>query len=213
MGLDDFLVAPHSRLVQAASRVDSREHPCSQGEIRCAGNDSYGISSRRFYFHDQHWPMRFGVVVGEDDSVHPVDIARVRQVRLSRQSWHPSVTGRPVLHSSARKPNVDATPATTSRRNPGEVILINFMLLGLRARCNGRNRPSRSPERSARSAERQRDSRASISLGSTLWTSPTMPRSAMEKMGASESLLMAMMFFEPFMPTRCWVAPEMPQAM
>ena len=24
---------------------------------------------------------------------------------------------------------------------------------------------------------------------------------------------MAMMFFEPFMPTMCWVAPEMPQAM
>jgi hypothetical protein len=27
------------------------------------------------------------------------------------------------------------------------------------------------------------------------------------------SLLMAMMFFEPFMPTMCWVAPEMPAAM
>ena len=54
---------------------------------------------------------------------------------------------------------------------------------------------------------------ASISFGSTLWTSPTMPRSAMPKMGASLSLLMAMMFFEPFMPTMCWVAPEMPAAM
>ena len=40
-----------------------------------------------------------------------------------------------------------------------------------------------------------------------------MPRSATEKMGASWSLLMATMFFEFFMPTRCWVAPEIPQAM
>ena len=49
--------------------------------------------------------------------------------------------------------------------------------------------------------------------GRTLCTSPTMPRSATEKIGASASLLMAMMFFEPFMPTMCWVAPEMPAAM
>src|SRR5271154_4556820 len=54
--------------------------------------------------------------------------------------------------------------------------------------------------------------RASINLGTTLWTSPTTPRSATEKMGASWSLLMAMMFFDPFMPTRCWVAPEIPHA-
>ena len=54
--------------------------------------------------------------------------------------------------------------------------------------------------------------RASISAGSTLWTSPTMPRSAIWKMGASGSLLIATMFFEPFMPTMCWVAPEMPHA-
>ena len=40
-----------------------------------------------------------------------------------------------------------------------------------------------------------------------------MPRSATPKIGASLSLLMAMMFFEPFMPTMCWVAPEMPRAM
>ena len=52
-----------------------------------------------------------------------------------------------------------------------------------------------------------------MSCGSTLCTSPTMPRSAIEKIGASASLLMAMMFFEPFMPTMCWVAPEMPAAM
>src|SRR5271170_2485906 len=38
---------------------------------------------------------------------------------------------------------------------------------------------------------------ASISAGRTLCTSPTMPRSATEKIGASRSLLMAMMFFDP----------------
>src|SRR6266851_4596265 len=32
-------------------------------------------------------------------------------------------------------------------------------------------------------------------------------------MGASASLLMATMVFEPFMPARCWMAPEMPAAM
>ena len=47
------------------------------------------------------------------------------------------------------------------------------------------------------------DFRASMSLGNTLWTSPTMPRSATEKIGASASLLMATMFFEFFIPTRC----------
>ena len=34
----------------------------------------------------------------------------------------------------------------------------------------------------------------------------------MAKMGASRSLLMATMCLAPFMPTRCWVAPEMPHA-
>ena len=48
-----------------------------------------------------------------------------------------------------------------------------------------------------------RAARAAMSCGSTLWTSPTMPRSATPKIGASLSLLIAMMFFEPFMPTLC----------
>ena len=63
------------------------------------------------------------------------------------------------------------------------------------------------------SVDGYRACRASMSLGRTLCTSPTMPRSATEKIGASASLLMAMMFFEPFMPTMCCVAPEMPAAM
>ena len=35
----------------------------------------------------------------------------------------------------------------------------------------------------------------------------------MPKMAASGSLLMAMMLSDPFMPTMCCVAPEMPAAM
>ena len=54
---------------------------------------------------------------------------------------------------------------------------------------------------------------ASMSAGTTLCTSPTMPRSATEKIGASPSLLTAMMLSLFFMPTRCCVAPEMPSAM
>ena len=72
----------------------------------------------------------------------------------------------------------------------------------------GRARPSTGPV----GAGQPRALSASISCGSTLCTSPTIPRSATEKMGASWSLLMATMFFEFFMPTRCWVAPEIPQA-
>ena len=34
----------------------------------------------------------------------------------------------------------------------------------------------------------------------------------LEKIGASASLLIATITFEPFMPARCWIAPEMPIA-
>lgn len=54
---------------------------------------------------------------------------------------------------------------------------------------------------------------SSMSLGSTLSVSPTMPRSASLKIGASGSLLIATMFLAPFMPTVCCMAPLMPQAM
>ena len=52
-----------------------------------------------------------------------------------------------------------------------------------------------------------------ISWGTILCTSPTTPRSAILKMGASGSLLMAMMVRAPFMPTVCCMAPEIPSAM
>ena len=40
-----------------------------------------------------------------------------------------------------------------------------------------------------------------------------MPMSATPKMGASGSLLIAMMVSEEFIPTRCWICPDTPQAM
>src|SRR5207244_1216930 len=52
-----------------------------------------------------------------------------------------------------------------------------------------------------------------ISCGTILWTSPTTPRSASLKIGASGSLLMAMMVLAPFMPTVCCMAPEIASAM
>ena len=53
---------------------------------------------------------------------------------------------------------------------------------------------------------------ASVSFGTILLRSPTMPRSENSKIGAFASLLMATMFSEPCMPTLCWMAPEMPAA-
>ena len=52
-----------------------------------------------------------------------------------------------------------------------------------------------------------------VSSGTALNRSATRPRSATWKIGASSSLLMAMMVLESFMPARCWIAPEMPTAM
>ncbi len=77
----------------------------------------------------------------------------------------------------------------------------------------GRRRGLRQNRVNSRSLLRQRALSASMSFGTTLCTSPTMPRSAMPKIGASPSLLTQMMLSEPFMPTMCCVAPEMPSAM
>ena len=52
----------------------------------------------------------------------------------------------------------------------------------------------------------------SVSSGTTLNRSPTRPMSATWKIGASSSLLIAMIVLLSFMPARCWIAPEMPTA-
>jgi hypothetical protein len=53
---------------------------------------------------------------------------------------------------------------------------------------------------------------SSVSAGTTLNRSPTMPKSARSKIGASGSLLTAAMTLDVCMPARCWIAPEMPIA-
>src|SRR6185437_10894014 len=53
---------------------------------------------------------------------------------------------------------------------------------------------------------------ASVSFGTILFRSPTMPRSENSKIGAFASLLIATMFSELCMPTLCWIAPEIPAA-
>ena len=53
---------------------------------------------------------------------------------------------------------------------------------------------------------------SSAACGTTLNRSPTTPKSASSKIGASASLLTATMVLEVCMPARCWIAPEMPSA-
>src|SRR5438309_4715472 len=53
---------------------------------------------------------------------------------------------------------------------------------------------------------------SSVSFGTTFSASPTMPRAASWKIGASASLLIAMMRSDDFIPTMCCVAPLIPMA-
>src|ERR671924_656717 len=52
-----------------------------------------------------------------------------------------------------------------------------------------------------------------VSLGTISCRSPTTPRSEYSKIGAFGSLLIATIVPEDCMPTLCWIAPEIPQAM
>jgi hypothetical protein len=54
---------------------------------------------------------------------------------------------------------------------------------------------------------------AAVNAGTIFSASPTTPRSAIFMIGASASLLIAMITLEVFMPTVCCIAPEMPTAM
>src|SRR5262249_43281966 len=53
---------------------------------------------------------------------------------------------------------------------------------------------------------------SSTSCGTTLNRSPTTPKSASSKIGASGSLFTTMIVFDVCIPARCWIAPEMPTA-
>lgn len=52
-----------------------------------------------------------------------------------------------------------------------------------------------------------------VSSGTAWNRSATRPTSATWKIGASGSLLIATITLLSFMPARCWIAPEIPQAM
>ncbi len=58
-----------------------------------------------------------------------------------------------------------------------------------------------------------RDVTSSMRAGRSWSASATTPRSASRKIGASGSLLIAMIVLDPFMPTMCWRAPLIPTAM
>ena len=86
---------------------------------------------------------------------------------------------------------------------------------GIRGRRDGlgrreRGRVVRWNDSSAAHPFRARTS--SVSFGTIVWTSPTIPRSANSKMGAFASLLIATITFELCIPTLCWIAPEIPHA-
>ncbi len=59
----------------------------------------------------------------------------------------------------------------------------------------------------------RRFSISSVRAGTTLKRSPTTPRSAIFRIGASGSFVIATIRFAPFMPTRCWSAPLIPAQM
>ena len=54
---------------------------------------------------------------------------------------------------------------------------------------------------------------SSVSFGTIWCRSPTTPMSQKSKIGAFGSLLIATIVPEPCIPTLCWIAPEIPQAM
>ena len=59
----------------------------------------------------------------------------------------------------------------------------------------------------------RRFSISSVRAGTTLKRSPTTPRSAIFRIGASGSFVIATIRLAPFMPTRCWRAPLIPAQM
>ena len=74
-----------------------------------------------------------------------------------------------------------------------------------------RDREDRGEREGAQELARRRTS--SVSAG-TIWNrSPTTPRSAIFRIGASASLLIATIRFAPFIPTTCCSAPLIPAAM
>ncbi len=154
-------------------------------------------------------PARIGVeqpVHRERDGEEEGEVDRGKEHRRRSGGCAECTAGQAARTRTPRGREPDAAPAqpahwftlcqSGSRRpNPGGGMQPPASAAGFSDRGGTRRAGSRAVQLLALSA--------SISAGRTLCTSPTMPRSATEKIGASASLLIAMMFFEPFMPTRC----------
>src|SRR5262249_17208256 len=99
---------------------------------------------------------------------------------------------------------------------PLHVLHDELSLTGVLAERPGQRRRPRSRRRRLAprpgAQEPWRRAISSVSCGTTLNRSPTTPKSASSRIGASGSLLITMMVFEVCMPARCWIAPEMPTA-
>src|SRR3954453_18433505 len=111
-----------------------------------------------------------------------------RQSRRVRPQWSPSGTG-------GRHPSCPPPDGGSRRRGPTAGVA-----------CAGRTPCEEGWSFYLRAVI------CSVAAGTTVFRSPTTPKSASSKIGASGSLLMATMVFEVCMPARCWIAPEMPTA-
>ena len=114
----------------------------------------------------------------------------------TRASWEP--TGCPSGNRPATRGH-----ATGGPWEPDRWVVAGRPAPGGWAGCWGGWRAAHQPFRLAIS---------SVRAGMIVNRSPTTPKSASWKMGASASLLTATIVFEVCMPARCWMAPEMPTA-
>ncbi len=104
-------------------------------------------------------------------------------------------------------------PCDPARRRPGPA-----RLRAARLRADGRDALLDSPPEVGPSpvppSYGARTRRISVVSAGTTWNrSPTIPKSATRKIGALGSELIATITRELSIPTRCWIAPEIPTAM
>ena len=85
-----------------------------------------------------------------------------------------------------------------------------FLLAGVAQQRNGR-REARRPRTHDQDVRFNHFSSSLMRAGMISSASPTMPRSATPKIGAWGSVFTAMIVSAPRMPSRCWIAPEMPK--
>src|ERR1700736_4751670 len=150
------------------------------------------------------------LVTEEDELVDAEDLDRVAQLPFAdgREPWR-SLLGVKVFIE-------DLSDLATGRGDQRRPHTLRAVASQRSAHPDGfvvRVRLDRKEAQVARHYLPLRERTSWISCGTILWTSPTTPRSAILKIGASGSLLMAMIVLAPFIPTVCCMAPEMPSAM